>query len=135
MFPSTTTRKIPRYPQSVMSCIESGMVPGQASNKTYSGGVGRDGSSFYRSRAAWIRCVVGWDPETGEFLRVEGLEGFTRGGGGRASRRLAEKLHQAGFDEVVTISSAAPPGKSGTTCEGSNDWWGAWKDRLYSLMG
>jgi len=50
-------------------------------------------------------------------------------------QRLAEKLHQAGFDEVVTISSAAPPGKSGTTCEGNNDWWGAWKDRLYSLMG
>jgi TonB family protein len=50
-------------------------------------------------------------------------------------QRLAEKLHQAGFDEVVTMGSAAPPAKATTTCGTSSDWWGAWKDRWYSLMG
>ena len=47
-------------------------------------------------------------------------------------QRLAEKLHQAGFDEVVTFGTTTTPTK---TCEGSNDWWAAWKDRWYALMG
>jgi hypothetical protein len=29
------------------------------------------------SRAAWLPCVITWDPETSEFRRVEGPEGFT----------------------------------------------------------
>src|SRR5262249_1944418 len=50
-------------------------------------------------------------------------------------QRLAEKLHQAGFDEVATFGSPPPPGKT-ATCEGSSDWWGAWKERWwYSWMG
>jgi hypothetical protein len=28
-------------------------------------------------RAAWIPCVIAWDPETGEFRRAERAEGFT----------------------------------------------------------
>jgi hypothetical protein len=32
---------------------------------------------FSLSRAAWIPCVIAWDPENGEFRRVEGPESFT----------------------------------------------------------
>ena len=53
-------------------------------------------------------------------------------------QRLAQKLSQAGFDEVMPTMSGAPPqtAPAAATCEGNAaDWWMAWKDRLYSLIG
>jgi TonB family protein len=52
-------------------------------------------------------------------------------------RRLAEKLHQAGFDELLpaTISAAAPRKPPSASCEGNNAWWAAWKDRWYAMLG
>jgi hypothetical protein len=34
------------------------------------------GAYFTLPRAAWIPCVIAWDPDTGEFQRVERREGF-----------------------------------------------------------
>jgi len=50
-------------------------------------------------------------------------------------QRLADKLGQAGFDEPPPTMSATTASKTAATCEGSNDWWGAWKDRWYAWMG
>jgi len=49
-------------------------------------------------------------------------------------QRLAQKLSQAGFDEVIPTMSAGTPGKV-APCEGSTDWWVAWKDRWYAMLG
>jgi len=74
-----------------------------------------------RSRAGKIRLQY-VDEQTA--LRKSLLE--------EQQQRLAERLHQAGFDEVVTVGTTTTPAK---TCEDSSGWWGAWKDRWYSWMG
>lgn len=50
-------------------------------------------------------------------------------------QRLAQKLSEAGFDEIMPTMSAAATQKSTASCDAANDWWMAWKERLYSLMG
>lgn len=53
-------------------------------------------------------------------------------------QRLAQKLSQAGFEEAAaTISAAtsAPKATANIQCDGGEDWWGAWKDRWYALLG
>ena len=48
------------------------------SGEIWRGPVGlRSAPYFSFERAAWIACAVGWDPETGEFSRLEGRDGFT----------------------------------------------------------
>jgi TonB family protein len=50
-------------------------------------------------------------------------------------QRLAEKLGQAGFDEMGPVVSSASSGKTAAACESNTDWWAAWKDRWYAWMG
>jgi len=52
-------------------------------------------------------------------------------------QRLAQKLSLAGFDEPLPTMSAttAPKTAGAVPCEGNTDWWAAWKDRWYSLLG
>jgi TonB family protein len=53
-------------------------------------------------------------------------------------QRLAQKLSQAGFEETAANMSAATSafkGASSTQCDNETDWWAAWKDRWYALLG
>jgi hypothetical protein len=54
---------------------------------------------FSLARAAWVPCVVIWDPATAEFRRVEGPRGFAtrRAAGDRDQRSPLKRLRRAGF--------------------------------------
>jgi hypothetical protein len=62
---------------------------------------------FSLTRAAWIPYALTWEPETGEFRRVEGPHGF-------ASYRAAV--------EASRFLSVAPPKDGGHMSEGGVTW-------------
>jgi hypothetical protein len=66
--------------------------------------------AYFSLSRAWIPCVFAWDPETGEFRRVEGPEGFTTS---ETSRRVVGCTRASGRGSpcrAIPFSRSLPPG-------------------------